>query len=429
MDVSRVPAHPPFARAIIHIGTERTGSTTIQRALSRNRDVLLHHGALYPRSLGRSSHGALATICQSIEPRDEFARNAVRRYGGTLEEARAAVAERFAAEVVAHLDSGAPPSVLVISSEHLHSRLVTLEEKQRLADFLAPWVRDVEIYAYLRPQADLAKSVYNFRIKNGGTGGDEVFPALDSRQRRYYDYTSMLDEYARIFGDASVHPVLFEPRSFPERDVVRDLLERSGLPREGFEFRDSTNESLSAPALEFMRRFNAEVPRRIDDKSQVVRRTVDRFVAQYEGPAFAVDGHEAADFQRQFDEDNETLRSRWFPERETLFPPVRTDTVPVEVSESELLDLSIALYVASQDDIRAERVRALIIESRLRAVQGRRRTALRRATDALAWAGSDSELVEEAESRLAELASAPRRGSVRWLVGGVRRRLRTLVRR
>ena len=38
----------PFKKCILHIGTEKTGSTTIQEYLKSNRDALAKHGAYHP---------------------------------------------------------------------------------------------------------------------------------------------------------------------------------------------------------------------------------------------------------------------------------------------------------------------------------------------------------------------------------------------
>ena len=47
----------PMRRLVLHIGTHKTGTTSIQKALARNRDVLAARGVLYPLDvLGSSRH-------------------------------------------------------------------------------------------------------------------------------------------------------------------------------------------------------------------------------------------------------------------------------------------------------------------------------------------------------------------------------------
>ncbi|MEL4896014.1 hypothetical protein [Crocosphaera sp. Alani8] len=49
-------------RAFLHIGTEKTGTTTIQNFLVKNREKLLSRSYLYPSFSGRSNHSSLVVL-------------------------------------------------------------------------------------------------------------------------------------------------------------------------------------------------------------------------------------------------------------------------------------------------------------------------------------------------------------------------------
>src|SRR5262249_2779168 len=49
--------------AMLHSGTEKTGTTSIQAAGDANRDALLNFGVLYPKNPGKSNHVGLAIAC------------------------------------------------------------------------------------------------------------------------------------------------------------------------------------------------------------------------------------------------------------------------------------------------------------------------------------------------------------------------------
>ena len=53
---------------IIHIGTGKTGTTSIQNVLARRRAVLQRAGILYPETLGRTNHEAAAVCAAEFEP-------------------------------------------------------------------------------------------------------------------------------------------------------------------------------------------------------------------------------------------------------------------------------------------------------------------------------------------------------------------------
>src|SRR5438309_11963248 len=103
----------------LHIGTEKTGTTSIQNFLAQNRDHLREKGILYPRAAGNQNHTALAayalrrtTIAKRRRSKEPETRRDVRQ---------------FRDELIDKLDSelcDANVSTLIFSNEHLSSRIV-----------------------------------------------------------------------------------------------------------------------------------------------------------------------------------------------------------------------------------------------------------------------------------------------------------------
>ena len=52
---------------ILHTGFPKTGTTSLQTALSTARPALLRHGVLYPRSAGDVSHRHLAAFAHGLD--------------------------------------------------------------------------------------------------------------------------------------------------------------------------------------------------------------------------------------------------------------------------------------------------------------------------------------------------------------------------
>lgn len=57
-------------KAILHIGTEKTGTTSFQSFMHRNRDAVLARGVLYPDRLGGDNHRLIATYGLSLSTAD-----------------------------------------------------------------------------------------------------------------------------------------------------------------------------------------------------------------------------------------------------------------------------------------------------------------------------------------------------------------------
>ena len=68
-------------RLILHIGSDKTGTTSIQKALSLSRNYLAQKGVLYPQLENSDNHNLLAVSFMGKERRQP--RRLVRRYGNS----------------------------------------------------------------------------------------------------------------------------------------------------------------------------------------------------------------------------------------------------------------------------------------------------------------------------------------------------------
>lgn len=62
-------------RAILHLGTEKTGTSTIQRFLKKNRKALIEQGFYFMKSTGEADDRKLSVYCLLEEQFDDFHRN------------------------------------------------------------------------------------------------------------------------------------------------------------------------------------------------------------------------------------------------------------------------------------------------------------------------------------------------------------------
>ena len=145
---------------VLHIGLEKTGTTSIQSTLAANRDRMLSRGILYPRSLGARSH-VKAYAYASEGPSDEI-KVKCGLYDRPTEEFRRDLLKQFDEEV-----ASATPEKIIISNEHLSSRLMSGSELSRLRTLLSRHCRSIKVVVYLRAQGDAHRSAYSTYIKTG----------------------------------------------------------------------------------------------------------------------------------------------------------------------------------------------------------------------------------------------------------------------
>ncbi len=214
----------------LHIGTEKTGTTSFQAMLKDHPDELKAEGALYSKAMGRPSSRKLSVYARpASEPDDSFY-----KLGLTSEDDHAEFCSKlekaFADEVDAAKQDGV--KTFLLSSEHLQSRLCTQDMVDRAAALLKPHFDSITVLVVLRPQVDLllskistmAKSFERIELSDFAISPDDDF----------YNYETLIQRWQAAFGRENV-------RAFPykgTKDIVAELLGAcgmgalTGLPRE-----------------------------------------------------------------------------------------------------------------------------------------------------------------------------------------------------
>jgi hypothetical protein len=217
------------SRCIIHIGTHKTGSTSIQRSLQG----LDNDRFLYARLSNAANHSlaiysAFATIPE---------RHHLHRFAGRDQ----TQVTRYIDRVFKNLDrsiEAARGRTLVISGEDISS--LPKQDLQKLRDYFDARFGSVQIVGYVRPPAGFLTSSFQQRVK----GTLDFFDLM----RMYRKYRATFGKFDKVFGRARVQLWKFDPKTFPEGDVVRDFCNRLeiALPRQEVL---RLNESLSAQAI------------------------------------------------------------------------------------------------------------------------------------------------------------------------------------
>ncbi len=321
-----------FGRCVLHIGMEKTGTTTLQDMLGANRAALLDAGFFVPASLSpypnRANHERLTTFAlDDSKLNDDLRLGANLLIPDDLAPHRAAVTQSLRDEILT-LPDDVPNSTrtLLLSNEHCQSRLNDVAEVRRLKTFLDEFVESYSIIVYLRPQHDVATSLYDQALK-AGYADIPVLPDFSGRRplwvhRGFFDYADLLSRWSGVFGHDAMDVRLYGREALAGGDVVEDFLRRLDLEPGNFTAVRTNNASMSAPMQIALNAINRRARAHNQPLPPTQRQAlITQLQAASRGPGRRPSRHDAAAFYHSFALVNEAVRATYFPDRETLFTP------------------------------------------------------------------------------------------------------------
>jgi hypothetical protein len=327
-------------RVIVHIGTEKTGTTTIQELMVRNREALGERGFHVVRCAGRANHRAIPAYCMRTNRRDDHLRNHLIDSEEKRERFRAQLRQDFHDEIT-NLDERI--HTVLISSEHFHSLLVHRDEVATLRELLEPHFTDIHILVYLREQVDTALSRYSTAIKSGRTVELDDFLQKCTPENAFYNYDRLLQNWEQVFGREHIEAAIFSREELAGHDLAIDFLGRMepGLSAELDIEIDAANESLSELGQTIGRAINMAFP--VFEPGIGVNPLRARLMKvnyrHFRGRSEPLDRERRDGLSGQFEASNEAVRQRYFPDRETLF----ATTVSPSRPDTDEPDLALAL--------------------------------------------------------------------------------------
>jgi hypothetical protein len=213
-------------RLFLHIGTHKTGTTSLQRFLTDNRAVLRRQGLLYPDPAtgGFGTRYAHHQVAHAI---------AGQPGAGTPDDAR-----RFFDKVRRDLRRR---EAAVVSAEALYRHVLADPGSDRRFDAGGdaagdplPYIRrvreclgdfDVTVLVMLRRQDTFLESLYAEQVMTSSYRKD--IERFTTERAWLADYDARLSMWASVFGEDRLDVRTFEPASFPQ-GIERSFLEWVG---------------------------------------------------------------------------------------------------------------------------------------------------------------------------------------------------------
>jgi hypothetical protein len=293
----------------VHIGSAKTGSTSVQAFLQTNQKLLGKKGVYMPKSFRFRNHTAAALACLPFERTRQLGRNFKLKTEAEFGTFQRDIVAGFNHELNALNDN----AHVVITSEHLQSRLTKTHHVEAFRSLFASRFDTVEIVVYLRPQVEMLASLYSTLLKTGGKDTlDETLTRLTRGQySAYYDFQALIKRWASVFGEEAMNVRAYAALDMANGGAVSDFCEVLGLPGNdpAYVAPEKTNTSISETAQAVLLRLNRT--KRLKPKKR--RRVVLWMEENAPGKAARLDTQSAALFHKKFKEGNQWVTETYFP--------------------------------------------------------------------------------------------------------------------
>lgn len=243
-----VEPHGRAEELVLHIGTGKAGSKSIQAFLRANRRRLAEGGLLYPTTPGVPRHMRLGLFIKSTESIERAP-----AWRSQKESDPARFRRVFRRRLLSEIEDSGLPRVLLSDEVLFHQDDASLRRLRRLTGRMADSTR---LVVYLRRQDDHMVSRYQQGIKTGKVLRLQEWAKGD--HSLLYDYHARLRAWQRLQKPTDIVVRRFEPAAFVDGSLYQDFLDAAGIDAraEDLETVTNRNPSLDAETVEFLRLLN-----------------------------------------------------------------------------------------------------------------------------------------------------------------------------
>ncbi|WP_249619052.1 hypothetical protein [Campylobacter jejuni] len=244
--------------AYIHIGTPKTGTTSIQKFLTLNREILKQNGYYYPNAFDEKEYWYLEKMIKVINDHkilDFYQFHDVLNNDGEL-------LLKFN-NLKNEINSLEKDYKIILSSEGLYHQLSKKKEIYLLKKILLfLGFQEIFIIVYFRDPSDMLWNLYTTYVKNHTPTKLHIEPAeINSEGRHLCDYRKCLENYSEIFGISNVLVNIYDPDYLYRKNIIFDFLKQINYNGDtsSFIIPNFQNISLNYQGVKFFEILNKEL--------------------------------------------------------------------------------------------------------------------------------------------------------------------------
>lgn len=307
-------------KALIHIGTPKSGTTSIQAFLRLNQQQLsaqgFHCEPFDPKNLAQLELATVGVIRAGDTVKEANKRHAL---GVGDRDSQVAYVNRYE-EMLRKGAKNWPEETYLASAEQVHSWLSSPERITALDQFLGQFFDEVRYVVYYRPQEEFMLSTYSERIKRGEL---ITFDQHFKQRLRKMNYWRKAEMWTGIVGKDRFIPRLMTKDALRGGDLLDDFCAVAGINRAPLETPPRMNLSLSAEEMALYLKLGRLVPARTRSggPNTLFRSLfkVARLALPRPGSKITLTDDQRRQIRDANAASNDKLRAAYFPGRTTLF--------------------------------------------------------------------------------------------------------------
>ena len=320
----------------LHIGTAKSGTTSIQSFLEKNKNELSKQNILYPSSLKlfpTGNHRLISWyVCNENNLKKElfmYKKHKRQIFCEALDILYLELKE-FENEL-----KNFKEQKCIISSEDLSSYGLENKNVNKIKAVLGNFFRKIRIILYIRRPIDRGISALNTRIIAGDSFDKPVIPENLSPNR-------LIKVWSEIFGAENIIVRLFNKNDYIDNDLISDFCSQTEIDlNNNFVFPDIENESLNLIQLKYLNFLNKKIPRfinnekKINPNSYAIKNLIKK---NFKSPLKYLPTKE--EFQRleiKNEQNDDWIRQKFFPHKSSLWGNYEKG---FRDNSNELIDLS-----------------------------------------------------------------------------------------
>jgi len=294
-------------KLLLHVGMEKTGTSSLQAFLFENSQRLGDLGIWYPTDPTApyvEGHAHFPIVSNFISCEADFV-------SPDKQITREAALMELLTEVKNRTEQ-----TTVLSAEHFSSRLTDVKKLHEFREQIKQSFDVITVIIYLRDQVSLAPSSYSTQIYCGRRSEfsiDEVVPEND-----FFNVLSILDRWASVFGVSNILAREFNDNSLPGRDICNDFCEILGVNIDLLTKGEERNRSLPIDKINTLRLINQWLPEFHENaegwwNAQQLRNDyIEPFLVSNSGAKMLLSDREKLTILERFDAQNRLLNEKYF---------------------------------------------------------------------------------------------------------------------